>query len=80
VGRDIALTLPDWRRRRIMVAVTYGVAPTADSKSAGKDKGLFTMLFEAIADTQMKRAERELARYQHLVARKSDEDEPFGGW
>ncbi len=64
-----------------MVAVTYGVAaPTADSKSAGKSRGLFTMLFEAIANSQMQRAERELARYQNLVARTSDEDEPFGGW
>lgn len=63
-----------------MVAVTYGVAPPADSKSAGKSKGLFTMLFEAIADSQMKRAERELARYHYLRARKTVEDEPFGGW
>jgi hypothetical protein len=63
-----------------MVAVTYGVAPTADSKSAGKQKGLFTMLFEAIADSQMKRAERELARYRYLMTREGYEDEPFGGW
>ncbi len=64
-----------------MVAVTYGVAaPAADSKSTGKSKGLFTMLFEAIATSQMQRAERELARYHNLVADKPDEDEPFGGW
>ena len=64
-----------------MVAVTYGVAAhTADSKSAGKARGLFTMLFEAIANSQMQRAERELARYHNLVARTRDEDEPFGGW
>jgi hypothetical protein len=78
--RDILLTLAGLRRRTIMVAVTYGVTRTADSKSAGKSKGLFTMLFEAIANSQMKRAERELARYHFLLARKSDEDEPFGGW
>ena len=61
-----------------MVAVTYGVAPTADSKSAGKEKGVFTMLFEAIAASQMKKAELEVARYRHLLA--GHEDEPFGGW
>ena len=61
-----------------MVAVTYGVAPTADSKSAGQEKGVFTMLFEAIAASQMKRAEREIAQYKNLLAHA--EDEPFGGW
>ncbi len=64
-----------------MVAVTYGVAaPAADSKSVGKSKGLFTLLLEAIANSQMQRAERELARYRILVADQADEDEPFGGW
>lgn len=62
-----------------MVAVTYGVAPAADSKSVVKDKGLFAMLFEAIADSQMQRAEREIARYKDLIAT-YHEDEPFGGW
>jgi hypothetical protein len=38
------------------------------------------MLFEAIADSQMKRAERELARYRYLMTREGHEDEPFGGW
>jgi hypothetical protein len=61
-----------------MVAVTYGVAPTADSKSAGKEKGVFTMIFEAIAASRMKQAEHEIARYKDLVAH--TEDEPFGGW
>jgi len=60
-----------------MVAVTYGVAtPAADSKSAGK-KGLFTMLFEAIAASQMKKAEREIARYRYLLPRAGDEPLPF---
>jgi hypothetical protein len=61
-----------------MVAMTYGVAPTADSKSAGHDKGVFTMMFESIAASQMKRAEREIAQYKYLVGQ--TEDEPFGGW
>ena len=66
-----------------MVAVTYGVAPTADSKSAGKKaKGLFTRMFEAIAASQMKKAEREIARYRYLLPPKSEGKEPlpFGGW
>ena len=57
-----------------MVAVTYGVAATAS-----KSKGLFTMVFEAIAESQKKRAARELARYRHLLPQEN-EDEPFGGW
>jgi len=59
-----------------MVAVTYGVAPTAESKSASKGTGrsFFKVLFDAIADSQMKRAERELARYHYLIARDGDRD------
>jgi hypothetical protein len=63
-----------------MVAVTYGVAPTADSKSAGKEKGVFTMMFEAIAASRMKQAEREIAHYRHLLAQDGNEELPFGGW
>ena len=62
-----------------MAAITYGVAPTAESKSAGKGKSFFKMLFDAIADAQMKRAERELARYHYLVAR-NDERDAHGSW
>jgi hypothetical protein len=63
-----------------MVAVPYGVAgpAIADATSATKSKGFFTIVFEAIAESQMKRAERELARYRHLLP--DSEDEPFGGW
>jgi len=61
-----------------MVAVTYGVAPTAE-REVRKEKGVFTLLFEAIAQSQMKRAERELARYRYLIADRND-NEPFGRW
>lgn len=63
-----------------MVAVTYGVATpaVADSKSARKRKGVFTMMLEAIAASQMKRAEREIARYRYLLPREGDEPLPFG--
>ena len=64
-----------------MVAVTYGVAASAvaDSKGAGKSKGVFTMIFEAIAASQMKKAEVEVARFRHLLARDDNEELPFGG-
>jgi hypothetical protein len=64
-----------------MVAITYGVTSpaVADSKSAGKSKGVFTMMFEAIAASQMKKAEAEVARYRHLLARDDNEELPFGG-
>ena len=61
-----------------MAAVTFGVAPIAEPKT-GQEKGVFTLLFEAIANSQMQRAERELARYHYLIADRK-EDEPFGGW
>ena len=64
-----------------MVAITYGVATpaVADSKSAGKEKGVFTMMFEAIAESQMKKAEAEVARFRYLLARDNNEELPFGG-
>ena len=61
--------------RKTMAAVTYGVAPVAERK-AGNEKGIFTMLFEAIANAQMQRAERELARYRYLIADRK-ENEPL---
>ena len=62
-----------------MVAVTYGVAPKADSKRVDKEKGVFTMMFEAIAAAQMKKAEREIASYRYLLPRAGDDKSlPFG--
>ena len=78
-----------------MVAVTYGGARVADHAAAetkpGKTrKNIFVRVFDAIADSQTKRAERELARYRHLLPLDFDlhygknrprrTDEPFGGW
>ena len=67
-----------------MVAITYGVATraVADTATANKSKGFFTIVFEALAASQMTRAERELTRYRHLLPHAGDgnEDEPFGGW
>jgi hypothetical protein len=78
-----------------MVAVTFGGArvatpAVAGSKPAKKGKGFFVRVFDAIADSQMKRAEREMAMYRHLLPRGfkydpmnwsgQDDREPFGGW
>jgi hypothetical protein len=70
-----------------MVAVTYGVARVAapaDTRVGTKGKSFFARVFDAIAASQMKRAERELARYRHLLPADfklgGDEEEPFGGW
>ena len=53
-----------------MSAVTYGPATTAavDAPTEKKKRGFFTILYEAIAASQMLRAERELARCRHLLA------------
>lgn len=77
-----------------MVAVTFGVArvaaPAAAETKAGKTrKNIFVRVFDAIAASQLKRAERELARYRHLLPHdfdvharlwSRDEDGPVGGW
>jgi hypothetical protein len=78
-----------------MVAVTYGGARTAapaavKAKTGKKGKNFLARVFDAIADAQMKRAEREVAMYRHLLPRDfkfdpmnwsgRDGQEPFGGW
>jgi hypothetical protein len=79
-----------------MVAVTYGVArvaapAVADTKAAKKGKGFFARVFDAIAASQMRRVERDLARYRHLLPHdftlpqdklksRSEDQLPFGGW
>ncbi len=78
-----------------MVAVTYGVArvaapAVAGAKTGKTSKGFFARVFDAIADSQMKRAEREIARYRHLLPHDyelnrdlwspSGDKLPFGGW
>jgi hypothetical protein len=84
-------------RKRTMVAVTFGGARVAapapaavDTGTGKKGKGFFARVFDAIAESQMKRAERELALHRHLLPRDfnfdpmnwsgRDGQEPFGGW
>ena len=68
-----------------MVAVTYGgarvAAPAVAETKTGK--GFWARVFDAIAETQMNRARRELALHRHLLPRDfkfTAENEPFGGW
>ena len=73
-----------------MSAVTYGGTAAADAKTAKKSMGLFAIVLEAIAESQMKRAKHELGRFRHLLPadfalgrdglKSRNEDEPFGGW
>jgi len=78
-----------------MVALTFGVSrrlssAKADPKPVNNSRGFFVRLLDALAETQMQRAQRDIARYHHLlpldhplrdkvVPRKEDEL-PFGGW
>ena len=71
-----------------MVAVTFGTtgvaAPATTETSAGaKGRGFFMRVFDSIAASQMARAQREVARYRHLLPpgyKFDTEQEPFGGW
>jgi hypothetical protein len=80
-----------------MVAVTYGGARTATpsavkakaGKTAKKGKSFLARVFDAICESQMKRAERELARHHHLLPpdfklermwSRNNGQMPFGGW
>lgn len=71
-----------------MVATTYsGAGVAVPEQTAGKkSRSLWARMYTALADSQMKRAERELARYAYLLPRDYErtqlrrEDQPFGGW
>jgi hypothetical protein len=78
-----------------MVAVTYGsarVAPAlAETKADTKSQGFFARILTAIAQAQMSRAERDLARYRHLLpldhelrggklVLRGQQELPFGGY
>lgn len=78
-----------------MADITYGAegvaAPDiAAGKIGKKRKGFFARVLDAIAYSQIKRAERELSRYRDLlppdfVLRRSlrtgeEKKTPFGGW
>ena len=78
-----------------MVALTFGVSrlfspAKADAKPVDHHRSFFLRMIDALAETQMQRAERSIMRHQHLlpldhplrdriVPRREDEL-PFGGW
>ena len=75
-----------------MADITYGAGGVAapDVAAAKIGKGFFVRVLDAIAYSQMKRAERELSRYRDLlpadfVLRRSlrageEKKTPFRGW
>jgi hypothetical protein len=82
-----------------MVAVTYGVArvpsaePATKRKRAGQvapRKSWFTRFMDALMETRMQQARREIARHRHLLpysldergnrlVKSGSENMPFGG-
>ena len=82
-----------------MVAVTYGVArvsaaaaspKTGRSEAAVPRKSWFARFFDALGESRMQQAHREIQRHRHLLAYSLDErgnrlvktdssDMPFGG-
>jgi hypothetical protein len=76
-----------------MVAVTYGTARVAAPAvvEVKTGKGFFARFLAAIERSQLQRAERDLARYRHLLPLShelrsgelvphSQDKLPFGGW
>ena len=79
-----------------MVAVTLGVtrvpdAASPDAAQAAPRKGLWTRFINAVIESRMRQARREIRRHSVLVSYSVDEpgdrlvktkaaDMPFGGW
>jgi hypothetical protein len=80
-----------------MVAVTYGAARVAAGKSAERAdsaaprKSWFTRVMDAMRESRLQQARRELAMHAHLLpyaldergnrlVKPQSEDMPFGGW
>jgi hypothetical protein len=88
------------KERQSMVAVTYGVrvpatkvAPrkAAPKAPAAPSKTWYARFFDALIESRMQKARREVARHIHLLPYSLDErgnrlvktsakDMPFGGW
>jgi hypothetical protein len=70
-----------------MVAVTYGVAHVAkvSAKAAGRvtpHKSLFARFIDALVESRIQQAHREIMRHAHLLPQRSRDakDAPLGGW
>ncbi len=69
-----------------MVAVTYGVSRVA-AQTAGKSaakaaerKSWFDVFMNALVESRMQQAHREIAKHSHLFPKSDDRNAPFGGW
>ena len=82
-----------------MVAITYDVARVSAGEPAKAERGearpprkrFFARLMQAVYESRMRQAQREIARHVHLlpyaldergnrIARTGAGDMPFGGW
>ena len=84
-----------------MVAVTYGVSrvraaktlakAAAKAKKPASRRSAFARFFDALAESRLQQAHREIVRHAHLLPYSFDEcgnrlvkvggkDMPFGGW
>jgi len=67
-----------------MVAVTFGVARVAKvaAKAAARatpHKNLFERFIDALVESRMQQAHREIVRHAHLLPRRA-KNTPIGGW
>lgn len=78
-----------------MVALTFGVSrflssAKADATRVNSSRSFFVRLLDAVAESQMKRAQRDIVRYRHLLpldhplrdtmVPRQESELPFGGW
>lgn len=69
-----------------MVAVTYGVARVPATKAAERAqaaaprKSIFARFYDALMESRLQQARREIARHAHLLPHGRDDEMPFGGW
>lgn len=78
-----------------MVAVTYGAARVSAGKAKAKTgrtaraapKTWFTCFMEALIESRLQQARREIARHAHFMSHRVDgsgnrqgKNVPFGGW
>ena len=67
-----------------MVAVTYGVArvpatkATERAQAAAPRKSIFSRFYDALMESRLQQARREIARHAHLLTHARDGEMPFG--
>jgi len=78
-----------------MTAITYGAARVRATKTAGRAraatprKGPFARFVDALVESRLQHAHREIVKHAHLLPRDErgnlavgfkNDDMPFGGW